>query len=792
MFAPPTPQALFNRLFALCAGGILLGADAARGAESESESVRPRRRSEQIFAERVAPFLSANCISCHGEKSTKGDLDLKKLLMRPELVRNRQLWRTVLRQTETGEMPPEDAKKQPGKEEVRAWIGHLNDALEAAFAAMPPDPGSVTMRRLNRLEYNLTVKDIFLTEINASEAFPSDDIGNGFDNIGSVLSVSPVHAERFIDAAQAVAVRVLPEALSQERNHVLRSVYLAPTPYPYDKPDRPFDNKDSTLSMTDTLPEDGDYRFVVSVSAQNPGEAPPPTLELLIDGTIAGTFPVKSAFKNWENIEIPLRLKEGTHKFSARFADRDPDNPGRMIFTRSFAAVGPADRRTPFQRKIAALTASMPAEERPAFLARWLLSRLFRRPPTSEEMRRYGALFHSGLDTRSQERDLRTLVTMALCSPHFLFRVETDASPGAQKQRLTQHQVASRLSYFLWSSTPDEELQELADKGALLEQLDAQVDRMLAHPRASTLVSNFGMQWLQLQRFPAFQPDPGRFPWEESARRAALKETELLLREIFLKNGPIMDLVAAQYTFLNEPLARHYGIADTEGNLVKKPKTRPGGAPIKGTAFQRVNLEGLGRGGVLTHASVLAVTSNPTRTSPVKRGKWVLEQILGAPPPPPPPGVPELDSNAELQGNLRQRMEAHREKAACANCHKTMDAIGFALENFDVVGRFRDKDGEESIDASGKFPDGSTFSGVGELCAILASKREAVVHNLAEKLMIFGLGRGLEYYDEPTLREITRTTHEDGDRFFALIHAIVRSDAFLYKRSRTVAETSGP
>lgn len=762
--------------------------DAAPASEG-AESRKHEAESAQIFAREVAPFLKTYCIECHGEKSTKGELDLKKFLASPELVRNRQIWRSVLRQTESGEMPPDDAKKLPEKGTATAVVGHLSTAIDEAFAALPADPGTVTMRRLNRLEYNLTLRDIFLTDLNASEAFPSDDIGNGFDNIGSVLSVSPVHAERFIDAARAVAQRVLPESPAPERNHVLRSIYLAPTPHPSDQPDRAFDNKDSTLSMSDTLPEEGDYRFIVSASAKFPEDTPPPTLELLVDGTPMASFPVKAPFQKWENIELPLRLPGGPHKFSARFADRDPEKPGRMIYTRSFAAAGPSDRRTPFQRKLAALTAGASPQNRPTLITKWFLSRAFRRPPSEEEVLRYASLFNSGTDTASLEKDARSLVTMALCSPHFLFRVEADQAAGPRKHLLTQHQIASRLSYFLWATMPDEELLSLADAGALLQNLDAQVDRMLKDPKASTLVSNFGMQWLQLQRFGAFQPDPTLFPWEEPARRAALKETEFFLKEIFLNNGSVMDLVSAQYTFLNEPLARHYGIADTEGNRLNTPRTRPAGAPIRGNDFKRVNLTDMGRAGILTHASVLAVTSNPTRTSPVKRGKWVLEQILGTPPPPPPPGVPELDSDKEARGNLRQRMEAHREKTACANCHKTMDAIGFAFENFDVVGRFRDKDGDEPIDPSGKLPDGAAFSGVGELREILSVKRASVLRNLAEKLMIYGLGRGLEYYDEPALRQITRLAMEAEDRFFPLIHAIVRSDAFLYKRGAPSSRT---
>ncbi len=747
--------------------------------------------STRIFNEQIAPFLKNYCTECHGEKSTKGDVDLKKLLSQPDLVSNRQIWRSVLKQTESGEMPPDDAKKLPEKDVASSFTGHLTSAIDEAFAALPPDPGAVTMRRLNRLEYNLSVRDIFLTEFNASEAFPSDDIGNGFDNIGSVLTISPIHAERFIDAARAVAQRVLPESLGPERNHVARSIYLAPTPYSNTEPDRPFDNKDSTLSMSDTLPEEGDYRFIVSVSAKIPEGAAPPTLELLVNGTLAGTYTVKAPFKKWENIEVPLHLKGGLHKFSARFADRDTADAERMIFTRSFAAVGPLDRRTRFQRKIAELTASAAPEARPRLLTEWLLTRTFRRPPTEEEVHRYLGLFTDGTDLPSLEKDARSLVTMALCSPHFLFRVESEQGSGPQKQPLNQYQIASRLSYFLWSTTPDEALLSLAAAGTLSQQLEEQVERMLKDPKASTLVSNFGMQWLQLQRFNAFQPDPALFPWDETARRSALKETELFLNEVFLQNSSVMDLVGAEYTFLNEPLARHYGIADTVGNLLQKPKTRQGGTPIRGREFQKVNLTEMGRAGILTHSSVLAVTSNPTRTSPVKRGKWVLEQMLGTPPPPPPPGVPELEDNKEAKGNLRQRMEEHRSKAACANCHKAMDAIGFAFENFDVIGRFRNKDGEDPIDSSGKLPDGSAFSGVGELREILMGKRAAVVRNLAEKLMIYGLGRGLEYYDEPALREITRKTLDSGDRFFPLVHAIVRSDAFLYKRGTPSAKTAG-
>jgi hypothetical protein len=329
---------------------------------------------------------------------------------------------------------------------------------------------------------------------------------------------------------------------------------------------------------------------------------------------------------------------------------------------------------------------------------------------------------------------------------------------------------------------PDEELLSLASKGQLQSNLDAQINRMLADPKASTLVSNFGMQWLQLQRFSGFMPDSTQFPLNETLRRSMFKETELFLTEVFLKNRPVTDLVAGRYSFLNETLAQHYGIADTAGNPMKGPRQRPAGTALRGRDFQKVDLSDSPRSGILTHASVLAVTSNPTRTSPVKRGKWVLEQIMGTPPPPPPPNVPELESNKEAKGTLRQRMEMHRENPACANCHQSMDAIGFALENFDVIGRYRDADADGPIDPSGKLPDGTAFSGIGDLKNILASKQDVIVRNVTEKLMTYALGRSLDFFDDRPIQKIVTEAASQENRFHSLVRGIVKSDPFLFQR----------
>ncbi|MFM8358420.1 MAG: DUF1592 domain-containing protein, partial [Verrucomicrobiota bacterium] len=386
------------------------------------------------------------------------------------------------------------------------------------------------------------------------------------------------------------------------------------------------------------------------------------------------------------------------------------------------------------------------------------------------------------------EAGLQELVRTVLCSPKFLFRVELDDRPRARKpQPLDEYPLASRLSYFLWSTLPDEELLALAAKRQLAPNLAAQVRRMLRDPKAAALVKNFGMQWLQLQRLPAFQPDPTLFPGvNDGLKRAMLRETELFLGEILREDRSLLDLVEADFTYVNRPLARHYGLEQ-----VAFPST-PGareGRRRDDNEFVRVSLPPGQRGGLLTHASILTATSNPTRTSPVKRGKWVLEQLLGTPPPPAPPDVPALDQQKELTGTLRQRLEQHRANPACAGCHAQMDALGFAFENFDAVGRYREKDGAEPINASGSLPDGRAFAGAAELKGILKEKKDRIARNLAEKLMTYGLGRGLEYYDERALRKVLAEVAAADYRFSALVASIVQSDPFRLRRGKAADET---
>jgi hypothetical protein len=342
------------------------------------------------------------------------------------------------------------------------------------------------------------------------------------------------------------------------------------------------------------------------------------------------------------------------------------------------------------------------------------------------------------------------------------------------------------MSYFLWSSMPDDELLGLAAKKQLTANLDAQVRRMLKNEKAAALTENFALQWLQLRRLATFAPDPKLFPnFNEQLRSAMLKETELFFGAVVKEDRSILDLIGGDFTFLNETLARHYGIADTNGNWLGKKPARPGGQPIRGPEFVRVELPPE-RGGLLTQASILTVTSNPTRTSPVKRGRWVLDQVLGTPPPPPPPDVPELkdDKQALLTGSLRQRMEQHRVNPSCASCHARMDPIGFAFENYNAIGAYREKDGDFAIDPSGTLPDGKTFKSPGDLKKLLKDKKELFSRCLTEKMMIYALGRGMESYDRRTVDRIVSALERDGYRFSALVIEIAKSDPFRLRRGR--------
>jgi hypothetical protein len=717
-------------------------------------------------------------------------------------------------------MPPKD-RPRPTVHEIDEFTELVKRIFDRADRDGKPDPGRVTMRRLNRVEYKNTIRDLIGIDFDPTDDFPSDDIGHGFDNIGDVLTVSPLLMERYLSAAENIMGRaIVPDPPPPIKRH-LASMFTEPASADVDKKviEKNFrrmvtDGREhievGPLNTPYQWESAGEYVFRTRVYGQS-GTDRPLRVAILIHGEglperdsdadlallsghvlrpakILKTFEVKADKPDAaEILEVRVPPMRGRHRMMLAVFKPQAEEPPAKLFVEYFALEGPLDMRPASQDRLLAATPGRPPLEQTREVLSRFLRRAFRRPATPDELARSTRLVAATLGAGEKwESGIQLAMQAALSSPKFLFRVELDDQPQSPAVgALDEFQLASRLSYFLWSSMPDDTLLDLAESGKLTSQLELQVRRMLADPRSASLVQNFALQWLQIKRLDFIAPDGTLFPaFNDKLRKAMTRETELFFESVLREDRSLLDLVHADYTFLNEPLARHYGIADTAGNWVGQKPTRAGGQPIQGDEFRRVSLQGNLRGGLLTQASVLTVNSNPTRTSPVKRGKWVLEQILGAPPPPPPANVPELPAEgaAATAASLRQQMEVHRREPACANCHVKMDAIGFALENFDAIGAFRTKDGPFEIDASGEFPDGTQFQGPTELKALVRQRKDEFVRCLTEKMLTYALGRGLEVYDRPTIERIVKSLSAADYRFSLLVTQIVQSDPFRQRR----------
>lgn len=587
------------------------------------------------YAEKIQPTLETFCVGCHNQDSPEAEVRLDYQLNQIDLGRQHEMWRAVAEKLESGEMPPED-EPQPTTEERAALIAWVTACVESIDCGEISSPGVVTIHRLNRREYNNTVRDLVGLDLKLADNFPADDVGGGFDNISDVLSLPPLLMEMYLDAADSIVTRILENEEARERLIV-----------------QPSDDVPANTAARQTL---------------------------------------------------------------TRFA-----------------------------------------------------SRAYRRPVREAELAGLMSLY---LDAEGSYLERVGLpMSAVLCSSQFLFRSEitTDAETAEDDpvRDLNGHELASRLSYFLWSSMPDDPLLAAADQGQILsgEARRATIQRMLKDPKAESLIENFVGQWLQLRNLEKITPNPEQFPsFSDELRNDMLRETQLFAREIMFEDRSVLEFLDSDYTFLNARLAEHYGINGVTGN-----------------EFQKVSLDDPRRGGILTHGSILTLTSNPTRTSPVKRGKWIMDNLLGTPPPPPPPGVEELadEDETELLGSLRERMEQHRADPNCAVCHKKMDALGFGFENFDAVGVWRDKDGRFAIDPAGALPGNQEFQGPSELRKILRNqRRDEFVRCLAEKMLTYALGRELQSFDRCAVDDIVKAMSENEYRFSSLIVAIVESDPF--------------
>ncbi len=599
---------------------------------------------EDSFLREVVPFLKVHCYECHNADEPEGGIAFEKYNKNANVQESYDLWEQVIRLLNEHQMPPAD-QPQPSKSEIAKVSLALETVLESFDCSADKHPGRVTIRRLNKAEYNNTIRDLTGLDLKLADGFPSDDVGEGFDNIGDVLSLPPILLEKYFEAAYTVADGIF---------------------------------EDTKLSKR--------------------------------------IFPHESASDNLLAQAQAARLN-----------------------IQHFA------------------------------------SRAFRRPVTQDEQVRLFTIMRDawGQDAESEEI-YKTVVVAVLTSPHFLFRIEKDPEQDDEDgiRKLDGFELASRLSYFLWSSMPDQRLMDLAKTGKLMQRdvLVTETKRMLQDPKATALVENFAGQWLQLRDVTRLEPDPDLFPsFDDELQQSMRRETELFFQAMITEDRNVLEFLTADFTYVDQRLASHYGMR-----------------PIKEQGFQRVKLL-KGRRGILTHASILMLTSNPTRTSPVKRGKWILDNILAEPPPPPPADVPELEEGIETLGSLREQMEQHRANESCAVCHRTMDALGFGLENFDAIGAWRNRDGKFEIDASGGLPGGISVDGAEGLMKILTeNKAEQFCRCLAQKLLIYGLGRGLTTYDRCVINDAYSRLQTNEYRFSELVIAIITSDPFMMREAVSV------
>ncbi|MGE3511547.1 MAG: DUF1592 domain-containing protein [Vicinamibacterales bacterium] len=754
-------------------------------------------------------ILDRYCVTCHNARMKTANLVLDRDAVDPgDVASNTDVWEKVARKMRARTMPPATTPRRPEPAQYAQFTSWLEGALDAA-AARHPNPGRRVVHRLNRAEYANAIRDLLGIEIDPRGYLPPDDSGYGFDNIADVLSVSPGLLERYILAAGKIGRLALGDPTVKPSI----TSYRVPTLLSQEdrtSEDLPFGSRGG-LAVRHHFPVDGEY--VIKIKLQRTytelirGMAEPHTLEVRMDRALVKSFTVgaprgatpaqiQQAMRSGdEGLEVRVTARAGSAAVGAAFVKeakvaegvyqpRAPlasfEHSGKVdteAAVDSIQIVGPYHGVRPTEsasrQRILVCTPASSTASAERTCAKNIISslarRAYRRPVTANDVNALLAVYDQGHAQGGFEQGIEWALERVLVAPDFLFRMEQDpasAKPGVPF-RVSDIELASRLSFFLWSSIPDETLLSAAESGRLSAPggLSTQVKRMLADPKASALVANFAGQWLYLRNVRGHAPDPNLFPdFDDNLREAFSRETELFFESQLREDRPVIDLLRANYTFVNERLARHYGMSG-----------------IYGSHFRRVTHPDDRRAGLLGQGSILTVTSYAHRTSPVVRGKWLLENLLGAPPPPPPPNVPALPENEDgkAPSTVRERMEQHRKNPVCAACHARMDPLGFALENFDAIGRWRASDETgKPVDSSGTLPDGTAFKGPAEFRQALLGKQDDFVGAVVEKLLTYALGRGLESYDMPVVRSVARASASNDHRWSAIIEGIVTSVPF--------------
>lgn len=760
----------------LVGGQIMRPEKTSAATESETaaeEHEKKQKISRAYFEAEILPVIEDFCYDCHGDGTSKGDLEMDKHGDDYEgMLRDYGMWKTVLQHVESSTMPPAKKKNQPTEDErekLVEWIGR--DVFR--YNCEKPDPGRVTIRRLNRSEYNNTIRDLVGVKFKPADEFPADDSGYGFDNNGDVLTISPMLFEKYIRAAETIMDEVVRTA-------------EPPKPlvaYPADKMEGGGGSEgmrvlssSGEIWVNHEFPTNGEYRITMSLG-ESPAGDEHSKAGIILDGREQAQVDVPQSQDKPGDHSVDVKVEKGRHKIAVSFLNdfydpnaADQNRRDRNLFVHNIRIEGPKGVVLPVSKFHQRFLSGDGLDAN----IREFATLAFRRPVRDDEVSKLMKLAESEVDSGKfgREKKLKLAFTAILSSPSFLFRGESQPQPDNPNGNhlIDEFALASRLSYFLWSSLPDEKLIEHARNGTLRQNLDSEVERMLNDWKARSLTENFAGQWLQLRNLDLVFPNEKVFKdFDGRLKYDMRQETEAFFEHIVKNDLSVLDFLSADYSFLTERLANYYGVKDVKGD---KP--------------QKVSLKGTPRGGLLTQGSILTLTSNPTRTSPVKRGKWVLDNILGTPPPDAPPNVPLLEEARRGQPReftLRQSLEQHREDPNCAACHALMDPIGFAMENFDATGKWREKDGNDAIDSSGELVSGEKFAGMDDLRRILVEKKsDQFVRCLSERLLTYSLGRGMEFYDRCAVKEIEKQVKSGGYRFSSLVKAITHSVPFQYRR----------